>query len=179
VHGVYHVFVQVMPSALPHNDVIISLSSSPRVRAVQREGKGRGRRRLVLPRAASSAARPPLAWRLLAIPPPPHIVVPVEFTRRRPRLANREVPPRRYHFTSRDLVGWERLGVDPTHNVSSCSGGARRGRGSHSTVLCPEPIEILRINENGARFTVWWPHRPRAGGATTAPDGTPTLVFCR
>ena len=44
---------------------------------------------------------------------------------------------RRYHFVSQDLVRWTRLGVDPTHNVSSCS-----------------------------------------GGATLAPDGTPTLIFC-
>ena len=29
-----------------------------------------------------------------------------------------------YHFVSRDLVRWERLGVDPAHNVSGCSGGA-------------------------------------------------------
>eukprot|EP01052_Picozoa_sp_SAG31_P020941 SAG31_NODE_1596_length_7800_cov_4.335801_7_plen_381_part_00 len=29
-----------------------------------------------------------------------------------------------YFFTSRDLVKWKRIGVDPQHNVSSCSGGA-------------------------------------------------------
>ena len=44
---------------------------------------------------------------------------------------------RRYHFVSQDLISWTRLGVDPNHNVSSCS-----------------------------------------GGATIAPDGTPTLIFC-
>ena len=42
-----------------------------------------------------------------------------------------------YHFVSSDLVKWERLGLDPAHNISGCS-----------------------------------------GGATRAPDGTPTLIFC-
>ena len=41
-----------------------------------------------------------------------------------------------YHFTSKDLAHWERLGVDQTHNVSGCSGGA---------VMAPDGTPTLTI----------------------------------
>ena len=60
-----------------------------------------------------------------------------------------------YHFISPDLVKWERIGVDPVHNVSGCSGGGVVAPDGTPTLVICGGATATPSNRSDPRLTQW------------------------
>lgn len=60
-----------------------------------------------------------------------------------------------YHFVSKDLVDWERLGVEPEHNVSGCSGGAAIAPDGTPTLIYCSGQTAVPVNRSDPNLRQW------------------------